>query len=1186
MSRFSAPFPLVALGALIALGTQVFAAEENLLRQPLKPAKPASEGGKPFTTLPASYTGISAVNTYDDPKMWNELFREFTLGAVGTGVTIGDYDGDGHPDVAVVGKTSGVRLYRQTGDLQFTDVTEAAGLVSTDKAWCTGATFADVNNDGLLDLYVCRFNAPNLLFINQGNGSFKEQAQAYGLAIKDASVMASFADYDRDGYLDLYLQTNILNYAASFKGRPNYLFHNNGNGTFTDVTAKAGIWGPTQGHSAVWWDFNEDGWPDIYVANDFENPDRLYRNNGDGTFTDVVEAVTPHTSYSSMGSDAGDINNDGHLDFFVADMAATTHYKDMMGIEEMGRGIWEGEMARALCPQYPFNALYLNNGAGRFFEVAHLAGLRATDWTWAARFVDLDNDGRVDLYVTNGMIRNFMDADLLDKQNVASNLAQRAGIYAKAPTYTENHLAYRNLGDLRFESVGPAWGLDHPGVSFGAAFADLDRDGDLDLIFTNYEGAPTVVRNDSPSRHSLLIRLVGTTSNRWGVGARVVLETAAGPQVRELSLTRGIMSSDEPLLHFGLGDLAKVNRLIVYWPSGQVQTFDEVAANQLLTITEPAGAAKLPPAKGNVRSSNATATVFHEVTKQYGLEYTDHEVEVDEFTRQVLLPRRLSDDGPGVAVGRVSSQVADEIVLPGTIFTKQDNGWKATEGPDSTAASALVPLLFEANGDGHPDLYLVAGGVRHRSGEPGLQDKLYFGDEKGNFTPAPADALPANTDSSGVVIAGDFDGDGRLDLFVGGRVVPQQYPKTPHSALLHNVGGRFVEVTDQVAPGLATVGLVTAALWSDVDGDGRLDLLVATEWGPICYFHNNGKQLVNETEKAGLSKMKGWWTSINGADVNGDGKIDYLVGNFGLNTKYHADQAHPVVMYSGDLDGTGKPGIAEAMYEGDKLFPVRGKSKVGYAFPFVRKKFKTFDEFARADMDAIFGPERLAAAQRLEVTQLASGILINQGGTFLFKPLPTLAQVAPIFGSALQDFDGDGIVDLCVAQNFYGPEPKTGRFDGGVSLFLKGDGAGGFTALWPLESGILVPGDAKGLATLDLNNDGRPDLLITQNAGPLVAYENQGNAASKGGFSVGLTGSKGNPDGIGARIAVKYRSGKIDTRELYAGSGHGSQSAPRAFFGLPGGDTPIEISVRWPGGKTTQTRWKEGQGPQVTIKGE
>lgn len=1183
MNRLFACLRILGTCMVLATGALVSAAGEGTAGLPLNTPKSAAASATPFTTLPSSYTGITSVNTYDDPRMWNELFREFTLGAVGTGVTMGDYDGDGQPDVVVVNKTSGIRLYRQTGGLQFTDTTEAAGLLTSDKAWSTGVTFADVNNDGHLDLYVCRFNAPNLLFINQGNGTFKEQAQAFGVAIKDASVMASFADYDRDGHLDMYLQTNILNYAASFKGRPNYLFRNNGDGTFADVTTKAGIWGPTQGHSAVWWDFNEDGWPDIYVANDFENPDRLYRNNGDGTFTDVVEAVTPHTSYSSMGSDAGDINNDGHLDFFVSDMAATTHYKDLMGIEEMGRGIWEGEMARALCPQYPFNALYLNNGTGRFFEIAHLAGLRATDWTWSARFVDLDNDGSVDLYVTNGMIRNFMDADLLDKQNVASNLAQRAAIYAKAPPYVEKNLAYRNSGDLRFESMGPAWGLDHESVSFGAAFADLDRDGDLDLVFTNYEGPPTVVRNDSAARHSILLRLVGTTSNRWGVGARVTLETAAGLQVRELSLTRGIMSSDEPLLHFGLGDHDKINRLTVNWPSGHVQTFNDIASRQLLTITEPAGPAKLSPAKGNARESNP-APLFSDVTKKYGLEHTDREIEVDEFTRQVLLPRRLANNGPGIALAPANDSKGTNIIVPGAIFTRQNKEWKSMEGPDGTAATALMPLLFEANGDGYPDLYLSTGGVSHRSGHANLQDKLYFGSDKGTFTPAPTDALPATSDSSGVVVAGDFNGDGQLDLFVGGRIVPQQYPKVPHSALLRNEGGRFINVTDQVAPGLSTLGLVTAALWTDVDSDGRIDLMVTTEWGPVFYFHNDGKQLVNETTKAGLGALNGWWTSITGADVNGDGRIDYVIGNFGLNTKYRADAAHPVVLYSGDLDGSGKFGIAEGMYEGDELYPVRGRSKMGYAFPFIRKKFTTFSAFARADMTEIFGADRLAGAQRHEVNQLASGVLINRGGTFTFEPLPTLAQVAPIFGAALQDFDGNGTVDLCVAQNFYGPEPKTGRFDGGVSLFLKGDGKGHFTAAWPLESGILVPGDAKGLATLDLNNDGRPDLLITQNSGPLVAYENGGSPISKGAFSVGLNGSTGNPDGIGARISVNYKSGRTETRELYAGSGYLSQSAPRAFFGVPRDDTPSRISIRWPDGKTTERDWKPDLGPEITLR--
>ncbi|PTY07784.1 RNA-binding protein [Opitutaceae bacterium EW11] len=1167
--------PLFHAAALFAAAASAFGAEA-LVAHPLRaPTHTASP--KRFTELAPAETGITVVNTYDDPKMWNELFREFTLGEVGTGVTIGDYDGDGRPDILVVSKTSPFRLYRQTGELKFEDVTEAARLLVRDGAWNTGATFVDINNDGLLDLYVCRFNSPNLLFVNQGNGTFKESAAAYGLAIKDASVMASFADYDRDGYLDLYLQTNILNYAASFKGRPDYLFHNNGNGTFTDVTAKAGIWGPTQGHSAIWWDFNEDGWPDLYVANDFENPDKLYRNNGDGTFTDVVETQMPHTSYSSMGSDLGDINNDGRVDFFVADMAATNNYKDKTGIEEMGRGLWEGEMARALCPQYPFNALYLNNGTGRFFEIAHLAGLRATNWTWSVRFADLDNDGRLDLYVTNGMIRDFMDADLLDKQNVAATLEQRAAVYKNAPVYAEDNLAYHNLGDLRFAEVGKEWGLDHHGVSFGAAYADLDRDGDLDIVFANYDGPPTVCRNDSAGGHRLLIRLSGTVSNRWGIGSTVRIWTKSGQQVRQLTLTRGLLSSDEPLVHFGLGDVAVVEKLTVQWPSGQEQTFANVAADQFLTITESGEPAKLKAAQKEPEMP--AGRTFQDVTKKLGLDFVSVESRYDEFTRQVLLPRRLSGAGPGVSVIPAAEDGKPaRIVLPGAVLTQTSSGtWTSAAGPDQAAAGATTPLVFEANGDGIPDLYLASGNVARINGAVD-QDRLFYGGADGSFTAAPEGALPPNQDCTGPVVAADFDGDGQLDLFVGGRMVPGKYPEIPHSRLLRNDRGRFTDVTDSLAPGLATVGMVTSALWTDVDNDGKPDLLVATEWGPICYFHNDGGRFSNRTEAAGLAKLTGWWTSLSGADVNGDGQIDYVVGNVGLNTKYHATPEKPMVLFSGNLDGTGKPNLVEAWYEGDNLYPVRGRSKMAYAMPFLRKKYKTFASFATASMQDIFGADRLAGAKRQEACELASGVLINHGGTFTFQSLPTLAQLAPVYGIALEDFDGDGYVDLCLAQNSYGPEPKTGRFDGGCSLLLRGNGHGQFSATWPRESGIVVPGDAKGLATLDWNRDGRPDLLFTQYAGTLVAYENHAASDPKGVFSVALRGPAGNPTCIGGRIAVRFKDGHVETREIHGGSGHLSESAPAAFFGAGA----VEIVATWPSGKTLRWRSFPG-GPTIVL---
>jgi hypothetical protein len=844
-------------------------------------------------------------------------------------------------------------------------------------------------------------------------------------------------------------------------------------------------------------------------------------------------------------------------------MAATSHYKDMTGIEEMGRGIWEGEMARALCPQYPFNALYLNNGAGRLFEIAHLAGLRATDWTWSVRFADLDNDGFVDLHVTNGMIRNFMDADLLDKQNVAATLAQRAAVYTHAPVHAEKNLAFRNTRDLRFAPVGGDWGLDHHGVSFGAAYADLDRDGDLDVVFTNYEAAPTVVRNDGAEGARLLLRLSGTTSNRFGIGATVREKTRSGIQVRQLTLTRGLMSTDEPLVHFGLGEDDRIEELQVDWPSGARQTLTDLAANQFLTLTEPATAVRPGPARKDERP--ASDALFAQVTDAPGLTYAGEEIHFDEFTRQILLPRRLSVAGPGIAVlASGTDGTTTAIALPGRVFTRRSDRWESLALPES--AKAVAPLFLHANADALPDLLIATGGVAHASGRPELADRLWLGRADGGFEPAAAESLPANPDSTGAVVAADFDGDGDLDLFQGGRVSPGKYPDTPRSQLLRNDQGTYVDVADALAPGLSRVGLVTSALWSDVDDDGRIDLLVATEWGPIHYFRNEGGRLVDETEKAGLASLTGWWTSLQAADVNGDGRMDYIAGNFGLNTKYRATAEQPAVLYAGALDPTGKPQVVEARYEGDRLYPVRGRSKMAYAMPFLRRKYKTFAGFAQASVEEIFGEEKLQAARRLEARELASGVLLNQGGRFTFQPLPTLAQVAPVFGTLAQDFDADGKVDLWLAQNFFGPEPKTGRFDGGISLFLRGDGQGNFTEVWPLESGVVVPGDAKGAVVLDWNSDQRPDVLVTQNAGPLQAFENRSKTGSA--FSVSVRGAAGNPTAVGAKITVTYGSGRSEARELHAGSSHFSQSPAIAYFGAPAQDAAKAITVRWPDGST------------------
>ena len=1139
-----------------------------------------------FTELPREQTGIDAINHYADPGMWAERYQELAYGAMGTGVTIGDYDNDGRPDVFVVSKTGPSRLFRNLGQWKFEDVTARAGLeegaetgiggtlrslFGSENAasharpnWTQGATFVDINNDGLLDLYVCRFAAPNRLYVNQGDGTFVEEAQQRGLALADASGMAAFGDYDRDGWLDVYVQTSLLDATKSPGGQRDRLYRNVGDGRFVETTEQAGIAGESMGHSATWWDFDDDGWPDLYVANDYAVPDRLYRNNGDGTFTNVIDAVAPITAFYAMGADFGDVNNDGLIDFLVGDMAATSLEKDLRGMA--------GSRARAqtipdnptAAPQLMRNALLLNTGTSRMMEAAFLAGFPATDWTWSVRFEDLDNDGRLDLHVTNGMSREYHNADLLDRIMALENPADSRRLMKESPAFRERNLAYRNLGDLRFEEVGAAWGLDHVGVSFGAAFGDLDGDGDLDLVFANYEAQPTVLRNDGADGNRVVIALRGRRSNSFGIGAKLRLVTQAGEQVRELALARGYLSSSEPVVHFGLGEEEKIVRLTVEWPSGHVQDFENLAANRRYTIVEPSADVSARAAK-----RERPAVQFSDVSVARGLAIESKES--FQADAQPLLPVRFDRRGPALAVGDFNGDGLDDVVMGGTsaeparVFVRSGERFVLSRTLPASQVDDGPLLAFDANGDGKIDILQSKAGTNRPPGTA-YQPVLHLNDGAGGFV-AVADTVPALSVPTGALAAADFDRDGNLDVFLGGRNVPGRYPTAPRSALLRNRGGRFEDVTDALAPGLKEAGMVTSALWSDVDGDGWIDLVIALEWGGVRYWRNDqGGRFVDMSEAAGFSSAgSGWWTSLASADFNGDGRMDFVAGNVGLNTPYVA----PAVLFYGRFGGSGAFQIIEARQEDGRLRPLRSRSELSARLPSVARQFPKNDAYAAASIEDIVGAERLATAQRYEATQLQSGVFLSAtDGRYRFVPLPRIAQIAPLQGIVTGDFDGDGHQDIYAVQNSFAPIAGIGPFAGGVSQWLRGDGRGGFEVVPPHRSGLVVPGDAKALVRLDFDADGWTDFLTTRNNGTTIAWRN-GGVVGRESLQVRLRGAAGNPTGIGAQLALEFADGSRQLQELHAGSGYYSQSAAAAFFAYPETTTPRRLFVRWPDGRTT-----------------
>ena len=1094
--------------SVLYFSLSLFSCQKNENKEKTKPR---------FQEVKSETSGI----TFSNDLTENDSINYFTYPYLymGGGVAIGDINNDGLSDIFFTGNMVENKLYLNKGDFEFEDITTQA-LQGDNKKWYAGVSLIDINSDGLLDIYLCvsgvAGDKSNELHINNGDLTFTEQASEFGLADAGNSVQATFLDYDHDGFLDVYVAnypitsftTTNITYRFNMQNvtdeKSDHLYRNLGNGKFENVTKQSGLLSFGLSLSATVADFNQDGWEDIYVSNDFSTPDYFYINNGDGTFTDHLKKITRQTSFYGMGADAADINNDGLVDLFQVDMSAPDNRRTKANMASMNPSLFWSTVNSGFHYQYMYNSLQVNQGIKDGLPVmsntAWMAGVASTDWSWAPLLADFDNDGWKDLFVANGTRKEVNNRDYfkdIEDELKSASGAELKKISDKIPSEPISNFIFKNSNGKKFENMTADWGLTYEGFSNGASYGDLDNDGDLDLVISNIDDRALVLKNNTSEAdrvNYLKVKLEGQPVNTQGAGSEIRVYTEGQMQINRLTLVRGFQSSVEPISHFGLGEVSSIDSVVVAWPDGKKQVLNNIISNQLLIVnyseadTESAG----------VKTTDVQP-VFSEYLQGDTALYSHYENIFNDFYHQVLLPHRMSNFGPALAVGDVNGDGLDDMYVGAAVGSLGRLLIQNVDGSfipaDFQTEAELVyedlDAVFEDfDKDGDLDLYVVSGGNEYDKESSNYQDRLYLNDS-GIFS-LTENVLPRVITSGSCVRPYDYDKDGDLDLFIGGRLDPRNYPYPGKSIVMENQldSGElsFVDVTLETALELANIGMVTDALWADLDGDGTTELFVVGEWMPLTVFELRDGQFVNQSEKYFSGNTTGWWFSIEVADFDKDGDEDFMVGNLGLNYKYQAAEEETFNVYTDDFDSNGKSDIVLSYHNFGEEYPVRGRQCSSEQIPALKSAYKDYNTFSTAKITDIFGSQKLENSLSYKVANFSSIYIENKGaGKMTIESLPIDAQISPINDFIVDDYNKDGFLDVVLAGNLYSSEVETPRADAGIGLLLVGDGKGNFASQRMTSSGIYMPHDTKKLARLNMSEDVKA-FAASNNDGPLQIF--------------------------------------------------------------------------------------------------